>query len=137
MTEVTADQRVARPAPGVAGTAATSHNGAVPSWGSFSYAFGPLVAIATVAVLALVLRWGSRRGQSVVAAPPRPGPPEAYGMLVPVAAPRSAAEADRIERTLAAGGVPATVASTTAGLRVLVWPRQESAARRLLGQPPS
>jgi hypothetical protein len=85
-----------------------------------------------VLVLALVLRWASRRGGSVVAPPPRPGPPEDYGMLVPVAAPGSREEAGRIERCLVAGGVPATVATTTDGLRVLVWPGNEATARRLL-----
>jgi hypothetical protein len=119
----------------IASPGAAGENGRVPSWGSFSYAFGPVVAVVAVLVLALVLRWASRRGGSVVAPPPRPGPPEDYGMLVPVAAPATHEEAGRIGRRLAAGGVPATVATTTDGLRVLVWPGNEAAASRLLASP--
>jgi len=106
--------------------------GSVPSWGSFSYAFGPVVALAVVLVLALVLRWASRRGGSVVAAPARPGPPEEYGMLVPIATPATAAEAARMEQRLAGSGIACTLATTTAGLRLMVWPGQADTARLLL-----
>lgn len=111
-------------------TAATMRR--VSSWGSFSYAFGPLVALVVVAVLAVLLRWAFRRGGSVVAAPPHPGDPETYGMLVPVASPTGQEDAARLERRLAAAGLSCTVAHTTAGLRVLVWPGQADAARRVL-----
>jgi hypothetical protein len=106
----------------------------VTSWGSFSYAFGPVVALVVVAALALVLRWASRRGGSVVAGPPRPGQPEAYGMLVPIASPTGPAHAGRVERRLASAGISCTVAHTTAGLRVLVWPGQAEVARRVLAE---
>jgi hypothetical protein len=111
---------------------ARSHNGRVPSWGSYSYAFGPLVATAVLIGLVVVLRWAFGRGQSVVAAPARPGPPTDYGVLVPVAAPASPQEAQRMQRHLNARAIPCTVARTNDGLRVLVWPDQETAARSVL-----
>jgi hypothetical protein len=109
-----------------------THNGRVPSWGSYSYAFGPLVATGVLVGLVVVLRWAFGHGQSVVAAPPRPGPPTDYGVLVPVAAPATSAEAQRMQRDLHARAIPCTVASTSEGLRVLVWPDQEAAARTAL-----
>jgi hypothetical protein len=109
-----------------------SHNGRVPSWGSYSYAFGPLVATVVLVGLVVVLRWAFRRGQSVVAAPPRPGPPTDYGVLVPVAAPATSAEAQRMQQHLTERAIPCTVARTDEGWRVLVWPDQETAARRVL-----
>lgn len=104
----------------------------MPSWGSFSYAFGPLVAAAVLVALVVVLRWAFHRGESVVAAPPRSGTPTEYGMLAPVAAPVDAGEAERVAQALKAAGVPCTVARTTQGLRVLVWPQQRLQAEQAL-----
>jgi len=98
--------------------------GSVAGWGSYSYAFGPVVAVVVLGVLVLVLRWAFRRGQSVVTTDGRPGSPDEYGMLVPVAQPRSAREGQEITGYLRAEGIDATLARTTQGLRVLVWPTQ-------------
>jgi len=55
---------------------------------SFSYLFGPLVAFFAIGVLVLVLRWAfSSRKTSVVAAAPKAGAQDEYGMLVAVASP--------------------------------------------------
>ncbi|MDP2013999.1 MAG: hypothetical protein Q8L05_07220, partial [Actinomycetota bacterium] len=59
----------------------------MPSWNSFSYFYGPLCALLGVGVLILILRWTYARGKSVVAAPPRLGTSDQYGLLVPVASP--------------------------------------------------
>ena len=103
-------------------TACPSDNAGVPSWGSYSYAFGPLVAVGVLAVLVLLLRWAFRRGGSVVAAPAKPGTPLEYGMLVPVAEPRDREEAQRLAQRLREVGITASVADTTEGLRLMVWP---------------
>jgi hypothetical protein len=105
----------------------------VPSWGSYSFAFGPVVATAVIVALVVVLRWAFGRGQSVVAPGARPGPPGDYGVLVPVAAPRTMQQADQLQRDLAQRQIPCTVARTTQGLRLLVWPDQEAAARSVIG----
>ena len=104
----------------------------MPSWSSYSYLFGPLVALAVIAGLVVVLRWSSRRGGSVVEAPIRPGAPADYGMLVPVASPASYAEGEVVRRTLEAQGVRATLAMTQEGPRVLVFPTDAAKAQAAL-----
>jgi hypothetical protein len=104
--------------------------------GSYSYVYGPVVAFVAVGVLIALLRWTFRRGRSVVARPARAGDPASYGLLVAVAEPGSFAEAELIRRRLVGRGVRATLAPTTEGPRVLVFPDEESAARALLRQAP-
>ena len=106
----------------------------MPSWSSYSYLFGPLVAFAVIAGLVVVLRWASRRGASLVEAPVRPGEPGDYGMLVAVASPPTYAEGEVVRRSLEAQGVRATLAVTQEGPRVMVFPadavRAQEALRR-------
>ena len=106
--------------------------GAVPQWQSYSYTYGPLVAFAAVALLALLLRWTFARGHSVVPRRPRSGTESEYGLLVPVAAPPTFVEAEMIRQRLLASGIRATLAPTTQGPRVLVFPEEERTARALL-----
>lgn len=89
-------------------------------------------AFLVVGLLVLLLRWTFARGSSVVAAPPRPGEPDDYGLLVPVAAPRSATEVDVVRRRLAAAGIRSTAATTRQGRRVFVHPEDEGRARAAL-----
>ena len=125
---------------GVSGAVASAqtqgHNGPVPSWGSFSYAFGPLVALASMVVMVLILRWAFARGQSVVAPSPALGDPLDYGLLVPIAEPTSPAEATRMRTALQAAGIASGVTDTTSGLRVMVWPRDAARAEQVLGTYP-
>lgn len=107
----------------------------VPELGSYSALYGPLVAFGVVGLLALLLRWAFRRGSSLVAAPPRPGAPDDYGLLVAVAAPSSFAEAELIRARLVGYGVRATLAPTTEGPRVLVFHEEARVARALLRGP--
>lgn len=104
----------------------------MPGWNSFSFAFGPLVAAAAIGLLILILRWSHRRGTSVVAAPPRPGGQDEYGLLVPIAAPPTYVEGEVIRRTLEENGVRANLARTLEGPRVMVWPDDADRARSLL-----
>ena len=107
----------------------------MPSLGSYSFAYGPVVAFAVVGLLALLLRWTFRRGGSLVQSRPRVGEPEDYGLLVPVAAPATFAEAELIRARLVGQGIRATLAPTTQGPRVLVFPDEERTARALLRGP--
>ena len=50
------------------------------------------MAVLVLAALVVLLRWGFRRGTSVVAGPARAGDPLDYGLLVPVATPSTAAD---------------------------------------------
>ncbi|WP_336923304.1 hypothetical protein [Aquipuribacter sp. SD81] len=104
----------------------------MPDWGSYSYAFGPLVGLAAVAVLVLLLRWTFTRGKSLVERRSVPGGEEDYGLLVPVARPSTFVEAELLRQRLLAHDIRATLAPTTAGPRVMVWPRDEHLAREVL-----
>jgi hypothetical protein len=105
----------------------------VPSWGNYSYAFGPLVALLAVAALTLLLRWTFSRGTSLVERRSRPGTPTDYGLLETVAAPATFVEAEMLRRRLLDHHIQATLAPTTEGPRVMVWPADVAIARTVLG----
>lgn len=102
------------------------------SWGSYSYLFGPAVTFAVLGVLLLLLRWAFGRGGSLVARTPRRGATGEYGLLVAIAAPGSYVEGEVLRRTLEAAGIRATLVTTTEGPRLMVFPADEAAARRIL-----
>ncbi len=106
--------------------------GVVASWGSYSAFYGPIIAVAAVVVLVLLLRWTFGRGRSVVSRPARVGAEDEYGLLVPVAAPASFVEAELIRAQLVAVGIRATLAPTTSGPRVMVFPQEERVALAVL-----
>lgn len=104
----------------------------MPSWGSYSYVYGPLMAFVAIGVLVLLLRWAFRRGGSVVERPPRSGSPDQYGLLDAVASPGTYIEAEILRQRLEAEGIKATVAMTNDGPRVMVWPRDRARAESVL-----
>jgi hypothetical protein len=104
----------------------------VPAWGNYSYAFGPLVALSAVLVLVLLLRWTFARGTSLVERRSRPGREDEYGLLVVVARPPTFVEAEVLRQRLLAHDIRATLAPTTDGPRVMVWPQDEQIAREVL-----
>lgn len=104
------------------------------SWDSYSYLFGPLAALGLLAVLSMLLRWAFARGSSLVQHPPRPGDVDEYGLLVAVASPATFVEAEMLRLRLEGAGVRATLAPTTAGPRVMVFPRDAGVARSLLAR---
>ena len=101
-------------------------------WGSYSYAFGPLVSFAVVGVFALLLRWAFGRNRSLVERRVSSGDPGEYGLLVRVAAPSTFVEAEVLRRKLLDAGVRATLAPTTDGPAVMVFPQDLKAARLVL-----
>ncbi len=107
----------------------------MPSLGSYSYVYGPLVALAAVVILMVLLRWTFRRGRSLIARPIRPGEPQDYGILVAVADPETFIEAEILRSRLVCAGIRATLAPTTSGPQVLVFPDQARAARAVLRGP--
>ena len=104
----------------------------MPAWNSFSFAFGPLMAVALIGVLILILRWSHSRGSSVVAAPEKQGRTDEYGLLVPVASPATYIEGEMLRQRLEAHGLRANLATTLDGPRVLVWPDDVERARAFL-----
>jgi hypothetical protein len=109
----------------------------VPHYGgvgtSYSYAVGPLTAFIFLGLMILLLRWAFRRGVSVVAAPPRPGQADDYGLLVPISTPPNYVEGEMLRRRLEDAGIRATLAQTLDGPRIMVWPGDEARARARLG----
>lgn len=101
-------------------------------WGSYSYLFGPVVALCALGILILLLRWAFSRGHSLVERPSRRGQEDAYGLLVPVAAPPTFIEGEILRRTLEDAGIKANIANTLDGPRIMVFPKDEQAARAVL-----
>jgi len=99
------------------------------SYGSAAYVLLPLSVLIVFGVLVLVLKWAFGKKSSLVAALPRSGAPNEYGLLVPIARPETYLDAQRICATLEERGIKSSIAKTTEGLRVMVWPDDERAAR--------
>ena len=104
----------------------------MPTASGWSFLFSPMVAFAGIGVLSLLLRWAFGRGGSLVAAPPRPGAPSDYGLLVPVTTPRTEEEGEAMRKALEAHGLRATVTHTVTGLRLMVFASDEERARAIL-----
>ena len=100
---------------------------------SVTYLMFPLMVLVVFGLLVIVLRWAFGRRASVVAAPPKSGSPQEYGLLVPVASPQNFIEAELIRRSLEEAGLRASIASTTDGPRVMVWPEDLTRARHVVG----
>ncbi|WP_432483827.1 hypothetical protein [Kineococcus esterisolvens] len=105
------------------------------TFGGYYYAVGPIMALLIVGVLALLLRWTFSHGRSLVERRPHRGASEEYGLLEVVSAPATFVEAEVQRRTLLDAGIRATLAPTTEGPRVMVFPEQAALARQLLDGP--
>ena len=102
------------------------------AWGSYSFLFGPVLALAAIGVIILLLRWAFSSGHSLVERRPTRGTEREYGLLVTVAAPKTFVEAEVLRRKLEDAGLRATLAPTVQGPRVMVFPEDASVARALL-----
>jgi hypothetical protein len=98
----------------------------------YAFLIGPGLALVVVGVLVLLLRWAFSSGGSLVERRSRPGHSGAYGLLVPVLSPGTFIEAEVAVRRLTDAGLRATLAPTTEGPRVLVFPEDLGRARNLL-----
>jgi hypothetical protein len=85
-----------------------------------------------VGVMILILRWAFARGTSVVERPVKPGNPEEYGMLTPIATPNNYIEGEVLRRTLVDSGIRASLAQTNDGPRIMVWPKDVDSAKAIL-----
>jgi hypothetical protein len=105
--------------------------------GPYAFLVGPALALVAVGVLAVLLRWAFSSGTSLVERRSRPGASDAYGLLVPVSSPDTVIEAELAVRLLTDAGLRATLAPTTDGPRVMVFPQDLDRARQLLRRPSS
>lgn len=111
-----------------------SQNRGMPGMGSYSFLFGPLLALAAIGLLLWVAR-GASGLSSLVERPARRGAPEEYGLMIPVASPDTPAGAEALLHRLAAEGIPGRTVATESGLRVMVWAEDVSRARSALEGP--
>lgn len=102
---------------------------------SYHYALGPSVALVVVGVLVLLLRWTFSHGRSLVERRPQQGASDDYGLLEVVSSPGTFVEAEVQRRTLVDAGIRATLAPTTEGPRVMVFPNEAGLARQILKGP--
>ncbi|MCU0301382.1 MAG: hypothetical protein MUF35_07240 [Candidatus Nanopelagicales bacterium] len=103
--------------------------------GSYSFLVGPMIALVAIGALMLVSRWMTGQQGSLVERPARRGSAEEYGLMIPVASPRSVAESDQVRARLREAGVASRSVDTTEGLRVMVWADDVEAARTVLDSP--
>ncbi len=68
------------------------------------------------------------RKTSLVAAAPKAGGQDEYGMLVPVASPPTYIDGEILRRRLEDAGIKANLANTLDGPRVMVWPKGRTAS---------
>jgi hypothetical protein len=102
---------------------------------TFSFVAWPLIAVGAVGVLVLILRWAFSPGHSLVERRPHQGAPDEYGMLITVASPPTYIEGEQLRLRLAASGIRATLAPTTQGLCLMVFPDDANVARAVLESP--
>ncbi|WP_432536483.1 hypothetical protein [Kineococcus arenarius] len=105
------------------------------TFSGYYYAVGPILAMLVVGLLVLLLRWSFSHGRSLVERRPRSGSSGEYGLLEVVSAPATFVEAEVQRRTLVEAGIRATLAPTTEGPRVMVFPEHAGLARQLLAGP--
>ena len=106
----------------------------MPAWSTYSYLFGPLVALAIMAVMVLLLRWAFARGGSLVERDVQPGHADEYGLMVPVAGAEDYVRAEMQRRMLADHGLRVNLVRTTDGPRLMVWRSDRDRALELLSR---
>ena len=106
----------------------------MPAWSTYSYLFGPLVALAIMAVMVVLLRWAFSRGGSLVARDAQPGRSDEYGLMVPVAGADDYIRAEMQRRMLADHGLKVNLVRTTDGPRLMVWQSDRDRALELLSR---
>lgn len=103
-------------------------NCCVPAWSTYSYVFGPLVALVVMGIFMLFLRWAFRSGQSLVAEEPKAGTADQYGLMVPIATADNFIEAEMQRQRLVAAGIRTNLVSTVDGPRLMVWRKDQDRA---------
>lgn len=99
----------------------------MPAWTTLA------VSVLMVGVLALILRWAyGGRSRSLVERRATPGAEGEYGLLVSIASPGTFIEGEVSRQGLEAAGIKASLVSTAAGPRLMVFRDDEPAARLLL-----
>lgn len=110
-------------APRLADSRSRAQNGQVPSWGSFSYAFGPLFALGALFLVIVLLRRSFRENRSDLAED---------DVLAPVLGPHTWGDCSRLAKDLAAVGIKHRVVDMVGSYQVQVPADDLAAARRVM-----
>lgn len=108
----------------------------MPAWSTYSYLFGPLMALGIMALIVFLLKWAFARGQSLVADEPKSGGSQEYGLMVPVATAEDYIRAEMQKQMLISQGVKVNLVRTTDGPRLMVWRKDRDRALELLSHRP-
>lgn len=107
----------------------------MPNWSTYSFLFGPVVALAGLGILIGLLKWAfPSKNTSLVAPRPKAGRDDEYGLLVPVASPANYIEGEMVRRQLEDAGVRANLTRTLDGPRVMVFGTDVDRAREVLSR---
>lgn len=107
----------------------------MPTWSTYSFLFGPIVALAGLGILIGLLKWAfPSKNTSLVPPRPKAGRDHEYGLLVPIASPGTYIEGEMIRRQLEDGGVRANLTRTLDGPRVMVFGADADRAREVLSR---
>lgn len=102
---------------------------------SYSYLYGPMVAMAAMGVIILICRWvfsTSHRDERTARRLEKARSRGDFGLLVPVTRVRTGDDAALLRAVLAEAGIRCTVAEQDDGLDVLVFRRDAVRARELV-----
>ena len=93
------------------------------------------IAVLTVGVLALLLRWAfGGRGRSLVERRSQQGHEDEYGLMVAVASPGTFIEGEVARQRLHDAGIRASLVTTSDGPRLMVLEPDETRARQVLAR---
>ena len=99
---------------------------------SYHFLVAPLIAMGALLVIILMCRWvfstadrDARRAAAAVQ-------PQDYGLLVPIASVRAAADAEMLRTVLRHAGIRCTVSTSAGGAQLLVFASDASRARDLV-----
>ena len=103
--------------------------------GSYSFLLGPVVSILALAMIVLICRWVFSTADRASAVAVRPRTEADFGLLVPVAAVDTRADADLLRELLREAGIRAGVSDEGGQLQVLVFEADLEQARALVDAP--
>ena len=102
---------------------------------SFSFLYGPLVAVLALGVIILICRWvfsTDHRDDRTARRLEKARSHGDYGLLVPITRVRTADDADMLRAVLRDAGIRCTIAQEDDGLDVLVFRGDAGRARELV-----
>jgi hypothetical protein len=104
----------------------------MPSWNSFSFAFGPLVTFLGLGIMVLVLRWAFGGRKSLIERSVTADHSTNYGLMKVAASPANLIEGEMQRRALVDSGIRANLTNTLDGPKIMVWPEDLVKARKIL-----